>query len=261
MTEQEWLDCSEPSRMLEMIHPTASDRKLWLFACACSRLVWHLLEHDWSRDALIAVERYLEGNLTRFESLVTREMWNDGIRAWGTKQEAMLDSRLAQRDRVIVGSAVCTLLWAMQTLVPEAEDESGDSLRKPVLAVELSMVHAAKALALASGEVDRFPDRLIANGVPIAAAQLVEPLRDIFNPFRPVTIASGSLTPTLVSLAYTAYEERIMPSGYLDLNRLAGLSKALEEAGWDAAILAHLRNDEMHVRGCWLRFVDCQHPP
>jgi hypothetical protein len=54
------------------------------------------------------------------------------------------------------------------------------------------------------------------------------------------------------SLARVIYEERLLPSGYLDNARLAVLSDALEEAGCtDDDILAHLRSPGPHVRGCW----------
>jgi hypothetical protein len=59
-------------------------------------------------------------------------------------------------------------------------------------------------------------------------------------------------TPVVDSLAVMAYAERVLPSGNLDLARLAVLSDALEEAGCtDADILAHLRSPGPHVRGCW----------
>lgn len=72
------------------------------------------------------------------------------------------------------------------------------------------------------------------------------------NPFRPVTLDPGRLTATVVPLAQAAYDERFLPSGELDLARLAVLSDALEEEGCDeATILDHLRSAGPHVRGCW----------
>jgi hypothetical protein len=45
----------------------------------------------------------------------------------------------------------------------------------------------------------------------------------------------------------------------LDPLRLQVLADALEDAGCtDADVLGHLRGPGVHVRGCWLRFVDCQ---
>jgi hypothetical protein len=78
-------------------------------------------------------------------------------------------------------------------------------------------------------------------------------LQDIFgNPFRLGTISPTWQTPTIISLAAAAYEERTLPSGELDLARLAVLADALEEAGCqDQSILDHLRSPGPHVRGCW----------
>ena len=72
------------------------------------------------------------------------------------------------------------------------------------------------------------------------------------NPFRPATLAPEWLTATVESLGRAAYEERLLPSGEIDPQRLAVLSDALEEAGCtDVAILEHLRSAGPHVRGCW----------
>jgi hypothetical protein len=78
-------------------------------------------------------------------------------------------------------------------------------------------------------------------------------LRDIIgNPFRPISINPIWITPTVLDLARSAYDERIMPSGELEPANLAVLSDALEEAGCDDEdILNHLRGPGPHVRGCW----------
>jgi hypothetical protein len=56
----------------------------------------------------------------------------------------------------------------------------------------------------------------------------------------------------VVRLAQAAYEERHLPAGTLDKDRLAVLADALEEAGCeDGQILGHLRSGGDHYRGCW----------
>src|SRR5262245_4243425 len=40
MTEQEWLQATDPQRMLSFLHGRASERKLRLFAVACCRWGW-----------------------------------------------------------------------------------------------------------------------------------------------------------------------------------------------------------------------------
>jgi hypothetical protein len=79
-------------------------------------------------------------------------------------------------------------------------------------------------------------------------------LRDLFGPL-PLhrrTHDASCLTQRTIALASAIYDERIMPSGYLDSMRLAVLADALEDAGCtDDAILDHLRSPGTHVRGCW----------
>jgi hypothetical protein len=81
-------------------------------------------------------------------------------------------------------------------------------------------------------------------------------LRDIFgNPFR----AAPAIDPawlawndgTVTKLAEAAYENRSLPEGTLEQDRLAVLADALEEAGCsDEEMLGHLRGPGPHVRGC-----------
>jgi hypothetical protein len=77
-------------------------------------------------------------------------------------------------------------------------------------------------------------------------------LRCVFgNSFRPAAFDPAWRTPLVVSLAESAYAERLLPSGELDPQRLAVLADALEEAGGDGELLGHLRGPGLHVRGCW----------
>jgi hypothetical protein len=76
--------------------------------------------------------------------------------------------------------------------------------------------------------------------------------RDIIgNPFRSILLDPSWLTPTVLSLAQTAYGNRNLPAGTLDNQRLAVLTDALEDAGATGAILEHLRSEGPHVRGCF----------
>jgi hypothetical protein len=79
-------------------------------------------------------------------------------------------------------------------------------------------------------------------------------LRDIIpNPFRPVSVDPGWLSPTVLQFARATYDERRLPGGTLDSSSLVILADALEEAGCtDSAILEHCRGPGPHVRGCWV---------
>jgi hypothetical protein len=71
-------------------------------------------------------------------------------------------------------------------------------------------------------------------------------IREIFgNPFRPRVIEPSWISPDVRQLAEFVYTEG-------DFKGLLLLSDALEEAGCDDLdMLAHLRNEGPHFRGCW----------
>src|SRR5262249_14974171 len=86
------------------------------------------------------------------------------------------------------------------------------------------------------------------------AAWGVRVARCIWGPlhYRTSLIDTAWGTRATRTLAQSAYDERILPSGELDPTRLAILADALEEAGCTSAdILDHLRSPGPHVRGCW----------
>src|SRR5262249_52605090 len=57
-------------------------------------------------------------------------------------------------------------------------------------------------------------------------------LRDIFgNPYRPVSLPPAGKVPEVVAFARAAYEQRGLPGGTLDDRLLAGVARALVEAG------------------------------
>jgi hypothetical protein len=63
MTEAQWEATTDPSRMLELLRPLASDRKLRLLACACIRRIWHLLSDEAARRKVELSEEYADNQL------------------------------------------------------------------------------------------------------------------------------------------------------------------------------------------------------
>jgi hypothetical protein len=213
MTEQEWLECTEATPMLEFMSSKASVRKLRLFASGLCRSHRHFLVDDTVQRVIGMVENVVDG----FSSCT------ELIRAWTEASDAK-EYYVSQEK------------WMAAWLAREAQWAAGEH------------VDMSKWIDSARRWSERREDAW--DEQPECQCFL---MRDIFgNPFRPVSLNPAWLTPTVTTLASAAYEDRNLPSGELDAARLAILADALEEAECDNAdILNHLRSPAPHVRGCW----------
>jgi hypothetical protein len=216
MTEQQWLDCTDPTPMLELLRGKVSERKWRLLACACCRRVWHLLRDPRHRAAVVAAERLADGEITPEEMVPVAD-----------------DSYSATFHRAPYKGGAAHLLVRHFS----SYDDWDETYRCPPLD------NTAMAAGMVAG-------RLRAKERATQAAML----RCIFgNPFHPLTIDPVWLTPTVTNLAAAAYEERTLPSGELDPASLAVLDDALLDAGCaEAAVIDHLRGPGPHVRGCFV---------
>ena len=66
MTEQEWLQCTDPQIMLDFIFDRTSHRKIELYTSGSYRCVWHLLDER-VRNLMDVRERYFDGLATEAE--------------------------------------------------------------------------------------------------------------------------------------------------------------------------------------------------
>lgn len=73
MTESEWLDCTQPTLLLEFLRGKASNRKIRLFSCACCRRIWHLMNAK-SREIVMLAELYADGLVAENERLAARQL-------------------------------------------------------------------------------------------------------------------------------------------------------------------------------------------
>jgi hypothetical protein len=220
MTEQEWLACTDPKAMLAVLQGNVSQRKLRLFGLACCRRMWHLLPNGrWG--LLVEVgERFVDGAASRTE-LNT---------AWWRVPTAFV--------------------YEGPDYLAVVSDKIGCVDYTPQKAQEVAYAAAKEVARDADEAVDAEAPRCPRRDAECAAQAHL--LRDIFNPFRPVTAPPALRTPEAVALAQAAYDQRELPAGVLDVARLAVLADALEDAGCDQAdLLAHLRGAGPHVRGCW----------
>jgi len=273
MNEEQWLSCTDPIEMLEFLRGnpqsedsvtwwnsrwrfdegvTGHDRQFRLFACACCRRIWDHIPEACNRDAVVAVEDFVDGRIpasaleTALVASSAIEWKEDGS---GRRSEpGYWAVKYLGRGFYKMTAAASALLVASQATFM-ADEEYG---REAKFEFDVSY-YAANGVFL----------RPFQWPVPIPAAVESERasqaalLRCIFgNPFRAAPVIDSSWLAwndgLLAKLAQTAYDERSLPEGHLDLARLAVLADALEEAGCaNEEILGHLRLSRPHVRGCW----------
>jgi hypothetical protein len=227
MTEAEWLACEEPRAMLALLQGRASDRQLRLFACACCRRVTRLVRGRALRSLLRAIDRV--------------ERFADG-------QAGARELALARRTKLsLPGGDRKDMLSSLSYEIAKAAERPLDGGHALIFGHS-----AATAVGFAAGHA-RSPGAFCREARPVEAAAQAPLLRDIAgDPFRPAAVDPGWLTPAVTGLAAVAYEERALPSGQLDPQRLGVLADALEDTGCtDAELLGHLRSAGPHVRGCW----------
>jgi hypothetical protein len=194
-----------------------------------------LLSDDPGQAVVLAAESYADGAASR-QALAAAEQ-----RAYEAG-ERMLET---MPDLAWKASPAWHAMWAAGSFT------GAMSGRRPVSGVSY---HVRQAVAWHTAPA---PEQRAERGELMkreAARQWII-VRDIFgNPFRPAPPIEPSLLTwqdgLVPRLAEEAYQHRLLPSGHLDPERLGVLADALEEAGADAALVAHLREPGPHWRGC-----------
>jgi hypothetical protein len=257
MTESEWLACTDPTPMLRFLESRSrlrwraseseeqheadipgllkreepASRKPWLFCCACARRGEHLGVPDFALErqkGIEATERFLDGQ-------VSEEEW------WDTSV-AHLD---ADYDPASTLAAHLFYVWASSF---DAASDAADTIaREHWTHPHSDYEDYLRELPIEEQEAKRAAEKA-------ARAALSGLVRCVFgNPFHPIALNPAWQTPTVVGIAQAAYDNRILPAGTLEPDRLTVLADGLEEAGCDIAdILNHLRQSGDHVRGCWV---------
>ncbi|HEY7154674.1 MAG TPA: hypothetical protein VH575_12000 [Gemmataceae bacterium] len=249
MTEAEWNNADNPQVMLNWLREQGklSDRKARLFAVACCRRIWRLLKDEVSRMAVQVAEAFADGFLSDDASRSAEER-AETVRstAQSLYDREVDDSTYARDDEVIAAgwkllTAVDAAVAAKAAVSSSAEDAAHEASRAASTAQEWDV----QAARWSEGR-----GRRLENDFDFSERAIqVTLLRDIFgNPFRTLrSLAPSLLTPTIIGLAQTIYEQR-------SFERMRELADALEEAGCDnEEILGHLRQQgQVHVRGCWV---------
>lgn len=256
MTEADWLACKDPDVLQNYLlggskpnrgllawlgfqpsisgwqPPQASERKLWLYACACCRRLWPLLGDERSQRAVEARELYADQRISLAEV-----------------QQAEREAREAFNAAHQVASGDTS---PVAVLLMGASKSNGAWASAAWAAVEAARGNAAQAVSsvvAAAMELARQGDEKWAAEMAGAAVR-VALIRDVFGkPFRPASLDSAWLTwhdSAVVKIAQGIYDE-------CRFDELPILADALTDAGCtEDSLLEHCRAEQAHVRGCWL---------
>jgi hypothetical protein len=227
MTEQEWLDCTDPDLMGELLGgyqrdpggarvpvcikgflpPRGSNRKGRLLHCASCRKAWPSITDPRSRAAVVAAEAFADGEASEEEY----ERAQDRARAaWSEDAQECGAAYLAWRGGF--DAAAFRVFVAEEYLAALLRDIYGNPFR------------------------------------PLPPPGRKAALRW----YQGLEAWSEGNEGAALRVARAAYAERVMPEGTLDPLRLSILADALEEAGCtETQILDHLRGPGPHVRGCF----------
>jgi hypothetical protein len=223
MTEAEWLSANDPDEMLDHLQVEvgaarrpAGRRKLRLFACACCRRIWHLLDEG-GRKAVAAAEGFAEGLVDRHELARARQVaaWNRGA--------------FARADPLVYAA------WEAGRLVTwplDVQELARQVARWAALAVRVRPPGTMRGIWWGEGPD---PDEGLNPAERAAQADL---LREVFgNPFDP--LPRRPFSADLRSLARSCQGDRAL---------FPVLADALDDLGAEGPA-GHLRQ-EGHVKGC-----------
>jgi hypothetical protein len=231
-------------------------RRLRLYACACCRQVWHLLD-DAGRAAVEAAEAHADGQIASADlgqagDLTAGSTFDTAFMPWRRKRAQ--GTPRASKDAVrcaCYAAGHAARLATDSAITTQAGQAAWYALHAAAcLAVDKEVAVIATChspLDLLGAACDLAADKLAAI---VAHCRLqCDLLRDVFgNPFRPVTADPAWLhrnDGAVVKVARAIYEERAF-------ERLPLLADAVEDAGCtEAALVGHLRGPGPHVCGCW----------
>ncbi len=240
MSEWDWITGTNPRVLLSFLRGRISERKRRLFACACCRLVRHLLIDERSWEAVLLAERYADGLATVAELSEAADVANQ-IHLDMDDRVRRLAAEAAFRCTVDYPEELWQLdhAWSDAALATEGYEIERTS--------NLSSEDTARML-------DSWAEAWGGSGEPVgwtdvnSEAEMATILRDIFgNPFRPVTFNPAWRSSDVVALARGIYDDRAF-------DRMPILADALQDAGSDNDdVLNHCRDtNQPHARGCWV---------
>jgi hypothetical protein len=224
MTEQEWLQATDPQPMLEFLRGKVSERKLRLIAVSACRQLWGAKTDKAISGTLAIIEQLAEAGALQSVRGYVRV----------PAGEAVLDCGASDP----VGPST---LWGEDSVPQQVAHSAIPSLLATFLGDlacwRIDLAHLGLLLTFLTSE-----------GLPLIRQAVL--IRDIVRgPLRPIRFHASWRTwnhGVCLRIAKAIYQDR-------SFNQLPILADALEEAGCsDTDILDHCRSGGEHVRGCWV---------
>jgi hypothetical protein len=227
-TVEEWDSSNNVNALLWALMDNTSTRKWYCFGLACIRLIWDMLPES-CRNLIDVTEWYVERKVSNsYRSRVRNQL----PRIRNVLEEAAYTASAAPTDIKACGRA---MPYQIQSILIHSHDPC-------------FLTNVGNRLGLIAGGIT--PRSPVPGELEPIHTEFRHFLREIFpNPFREVRIEPAWLRWSDGAVRRVA--ETINDEG--EFARVPILADALEEAGCtDEAILGHLRNHQLHLRGCWV---------
>jgi len=241
MNEQEWMQrwvAKNPDGdWIEfLLEKGASARKFRLFSCACCRLIWLFLTYEHTREVVEVAEGFADGLVT--------EAGRDAAEVGLYPVHNIRDEKEQSKPEWQAAIAASYAVWS------DPRGNHGDAHGAGYIE---SHVRSTIAAAQRQGATSSVEEQVDAAGRYFLC--LWGDIFGIFFDVSPVIDPSwlNWNNGTVRKLAASVYENRELPSGRFDPDRVGVLADALEEAGCtNPDILGHVHWPGSHVRGCWV---------
>jgi hypothetical protein len=272
VTENTWIRCADPDKMLEYLQGKISQRQMWLFGCACCRRIWSKLS-DIGRNLIEATETLADGGMGHRKY---RRIWDEAFQAEAaliTPQFVILISQLKRIMRRVkkldkrLENEEISIEEYKKLWFKDYEDAGAVSGQDPSYPSTVAQQMASDAVRTVYW-AKPFVDSRLLDCTPWAMAvrahwydaednldrveasekrHQARVLRDILgNPFHAKVLRRSWLKAKVVHLASDIYHERAF-------DRMPALADALEVAGCDnEEILVHCRGRVPHAKGCFV---------
>lgn len=236
MTESDWFSTDSPNALFRHVRTRLSARKLQLIACGCCRLYDDAMSAH-QREHLSAVERHADG-------LADRDEYQSAVEEFGRNT---LEQFLITPAGVVTPPGVspdAALAQALMAVVSPPADFGLDRV--------ISWLPSVSSRLAGPGEKLRATQKSRLAICGVFREVVGNPFVERVSASPEWTAAGGKAASWMLKVGETARNIALGVQAEQAFDRLPILADALEDDGCaDADLLAHLRHQSHHLRGCW----------